>query len=256
MRRAPPARTRRPRWSPPSSRFANSCCRRSRGVPDLPGPTARHQPVATASPIGQHEVGAGDRHDHPTSNAATLFSPRSRWHRCRPRSADFAVAGLSRLRRLQPPLVAHGALDAIDVWRPGGCRLRRRSRLPGVRRRQHRQLRDHPDLQRRRPRRFRATPATTTTAAPTKGIALSGTTLWFAVTGTDNVAAIDTTTLDPSNYNPAETLIPVGFMPETLAATPDGAEVWVARLGPTDHDSPSRGRRDHRHRDGHGRRAP
>ena len=36
-----------------------------------------------------------------------------------------------------------------------------------------------------------------------QGIALSGTTLWFAVTGTDNVAAIDTTTLDPSNYNPA-----------------------------------------------------
>ncbi len=65
-----------------------------------------------------------------------------------------------------------------------------------------------------------------------EGLALSGTTLWFAVTGTDNVAAINTTDLDPSNYNPAETLIPVGFMPENLAATPDGNEVWVADSGP------------------------
>jgi YVTN family beta-propeller protein len=65
-----------------------------------------------------------------------------------------------------------------------------------------------------------------------EGIALSGTTLWLAVTGTDNVAAIDTTTLDPSNYNPAETLVPVGYMPQALAATPDGTEVWVVDAGP------------------------
>lgn len=64
------------------------------------------------------------------------------------------------------------------------------------------------------------------------GIALSGTTLWFAVTGTDNVAAIDTTTLDPNNYNPPETIVPVGFMPESIAASPDGNEVWVADSGP------------------------
>jgi YVTN family beta-propeller protein len=65
-----------------------------------------------------------------------------------------------------------------------------------------------------------------------EGIALSGSTLWIAVTGTDNVAAIDTTTLDPSNYNPQETLVPVGFMPSALAATPDGSQVWVVDSGP------------------------
>jgi YVTN family beta-propeller protein len=65
-----------------------------------------------------------------------------------------------------------------------------------------------------------------------EGIALAGTTLWFAVTATDNVAAINTTSLNPSDYNPPETLIPVGFMPENLAATPDGSEVWVADSGP------------------------
>ena len=65
-----------------------------------------------------------------------------------------------------------------------------------------------------------------------QGIALSGTTLWFAVTGTDNVAAIDTATLDPSNYNPPETLVPVGLMPQAIAVTPDGSEVWVTEAGP------------------------
>jgi len=71
-----------------------------------------------------------------------------------------------------------------------------------------------------------------------EGIALSGTTLWFAVTGTDNVAAINTTTLNPSDYNPAETLVPVGFMPEALAATPDGSQVWVIDSGPQTTTSP------------------
>jgi YVTN family beta-propeller protein len=64
------------------------------------------------------------------------------------------------------------------------------------------------------------------------GVALSGTTLWFAVTATDNVAAINTTTLNPDNYNPAETLIPVGHMPDALAVTPDGSQVWVIDSGP------------------------
>ena len=70
------------------------------------------------------------------------------------------------------------------------------------------------------------------------GIAMSGSTLWFAVAATDNVAAIDTTTLDPSNYSPAETLIPVGYMPEALAATPDGSQVWVVDSGPQTSTSP------------------
>jgi YVTN family beta-propeller protein len=71
-----------------------------------------------------------------------------------------------------------------------------------------------------------------------QGIALSGTTLWFAVTGTDNVAAINTTTLDPSNYNPAETLVPVGLMPQAIAVTPDGSEVWVTEAGPQTSTTP------------------
>jgi YVTN family beta-propeller protein len=70
------------------------------------------------------------------------------------------------------------------------------------------------------------------------GIALSGSTLWFAVAATDNVAAINSTTLDPSNYNPAETLIHVGYMPEALAATPDGSQVWVVDTGPQTSTSP------------------
>jgi YVTN family beta-propeller protein len=70
------------------------------------------------------------------------------------------------------------------------------------------------------------------------GIALSGTTLWFAVAATDNVAAINTTSLDPSNYNPAETIIPVGYMPEALAVTPDGSQVWVVNSGPQTSTSP------------------
>jgi YVTN family beta-propeller protein len=64
------------------------------------------------------------------------------------------------------------------------------------------------------------------------GVALSGSTLWFAVAATNNVAAIDSATLDPSNYSPAETLVHVGYMPEALAATPDGSQVWVVDSGP------------------------
>jgi len=70
------------------------------------------------------------------------------------------------------------------------------------------------------------------------GIALSGSTLWFAVAATDNVAAIDTTTLDPSNYNPAETLVHVGYMPQALSVTPDGSQVWVTDTGPQTSTSP------------------
>jgi YVTN family beta-propeller protein len=70
------------------------------------------------------------------------------------------------------------------------------------------------------------------------GIALSGTTLWFAVAGTDHVAAINTTSLNPDNYNPPETVIPVGYMPEAIAATPDGSQVWVVDTGPQTSTSP------------------
>jgi YVTN family beta-propeller protein len=70
------------------------------------------------------------------------------------------------------------------------------------------------------------------------GIAMSGSTLWFAVAATDNVAAIDSSTLDPSDYSPTETLVHVGYMPEALAATPDGSQVWVVDSGPQTSTSP------------------
>jgi YVTN family beta-propeller protein len=81
-------------------------------------------------------------------------------------------------------------------------------------------------------------PGDTNYTGSAPGIALSGSTLWFAVAATDNVAAIDTTKLDPSNYNPAETLVHVGYMPEALAATPDGSQVWVVDTGPQTSTSP------------------
>ncbi len=66
-----------------------------------------------------------------------------------------------------------------------------------------------------------------------EGIAMSGDTLYFADTGNDTVAVIDTADLVVSNYElPTETLIHVGFDPESLAATPDGSQVWVADSGP------------------------
>jgi YVTN family beta-propeller protein len=65
-----------------------------------------------------------------------------------------------------------------------------------------------------------------------EGQALVGTNLWFAVTSTNNVAVIDSATLTSSNYNPPETLIPVGYNPVALAGTPDGSQVWVIDAGP------------------------
>jgi YVTN family beta-propeller protein len=66
-----------------------------------------------------------------------------------------------------------------------------------------------------------------------EGVALSGKTLYFANTGNDTVAVIDSAALDVNNFeNPAETLIQVGFNPEDLAVTPDGSQVWVAETGP------------------------
>jgi YVTN family beta-propeller protein len=73
-----------------------------------------------------------------------------------------------------------------------------------------------------------------------EGVAIHGSTLYFADTGTSNVAVIDTSSLDPANYNPAEKLINVGLFPQDLAVTPDGSQVWVADTGPqTSPASPS-----------------
>ncbi len=66
-----------------------------------------------------------------------------------------------------------------------------------------------------------------------EGVAMSGSTLYFANTGNDTVGVLDTTALTVSNYeNPTETLIHVGFDPGGLAVTPDGSQVWVADTGP------------------------
>lgn len=73
-----------------------------------------------------------------------------------------------------------------------------------------------------------------------EGIAVSGGYLYFADTGTSNVAVIATSSLDPSNYNPPEQLINVGLFPQDVAVTPDGKQVWVAETGPqTSPSSPS-----------------
>ena len=77
-------------------------------------------------------------------------------------------------------------------------------------------------------------------ASTDEAVALHGSTLYFADTGTSNVAVVDAATLDPSNYNPAEKLIDVGLFPQSLAVTPDGGQVWVAETGPqTSPSSPS-----------------
>jgi YVTN family beta-propeller protein len=66
-----------------------------------------------------------------------------------------------------------------------------------------------------------------------EGVALSNGVLYFADTGNDAVAVVNTADLQVSNYeNPAETLVQVGFNPEDLAVTPDGSQVWVADTGP------------------------
>ena len=65
-----------------------------------------------------------------------------------------------------------------------------------------------------------------------EAVALSGHTLYFADAGTDSVAVIDSATLNPKNYNPAETDIHVGFNPGFLEVTPNGSQLWVADTGP------------------------
>jgi len=63
-------------------------------------------------------------------------------------------------------------------------------------------------------------------------VAIHGSTLYFADTGNDMVSIINSATLNPKNYNPAETDIHVGINPGYLAVTPDGSQLWVADTGP------------------------
>ena len=66
-----------------------------------------------------------------------------------------------------------------------------------------------------------------------EGLAQYGDNLYFADTGNDTVAVIDTANLNYNNYEfPEETVINVGQDPEGVAVTPDGSQVWVADTGP------------------------
>jgi YVTN family beta-propeller protein len=77
-------------------------------------------------------------------------------------------------------------------------------------------------------------------ASTDEGIAIHGSTLYFADTGDSSIAVIDAATLNPKDYNPAETDIHTGTFPQDLAVTPDGTQLWVANTGPqTQPDSPT-----------------
>ena len=69
-------------------------------------------------------------------------------------------------------------------------------------------------------------------ASSPQGIAIHGNTLYFADTGNDMVSIVDAATLNPKDYNPAETDIHVGINPDDLAVSPDGTQLWVADTGP------------------------
>jgi YVTN family beta-propeller protein len=69
-------------------------------------------------------------------------------------------------------------------------------------------------------------------ASSDEAVAIRGDTLYFADTGENMVSVINSATLNPKNYNPAETDIHVGFNPTDLAVTPDGSELWVTDTGP------------------------
>ncbi|HEY6495393.1 MAG TPA: YncE family protein [Trebonia sp.] len=77
-------------------------------------------------------------------------------------------------------------------------------------------------------------------ASTDEGIAIHGSTLYFADTGDSSIAVINAATLNPKDYNPAETDIRTGTFPQDLAVTPDGSQLWVANTGPqTQPNSPT-----------------
>jgi|HubBroStandDraft_1064217.scaffolds.fasta_scaffold06607_4 YVTN family beta-propeller protein len=78
-------------------------------------------------------------------------------------------------------------------------------------------------------------------SSTSEGVAIDGSTLYFADAGGDNVGIIDTTTLNPDNYNPpGEVDVHVGFVPTDLTLNPAGTQLWVADTGPqTGRRSPS-----------------
>ena len=66
-----------------------------------------------------------------------------------------------------------------------------------------------------------------------EGIAIYGNTLYFALTGDDEVGVVPSQSLNPKDYvNTPETDIKVGTDPTNLAVTPDGSQVWVTDSGP------------------------
>ncbi|HTX62955.1 MAG TPA: hypothetical protein VMD28_04920 [Acidimicrobiales bacterium] len=78
-------------------------------------------------------------------------------------------------------------------------------------------------------------PTDTDYASTDEAIAVVGKNLYFADAGTSDVAVVTSgsfASLPKGDYTPPEKLIDVGFFPEDLAATPDGAQVWVTDTGP------------------------
>jgi YVTN family beta-propeller protein len=74
-----------------------------------------------------------------------------------------------------------------------------------------------------------------------EGLAEYGSYLYFADTGNDTLAVINTANLNYDNYElPEETVVNVGQDPEGVAVTPDGSQVWVTDTGP-ETGSPSLG---------------
>jgi YVTN family beta-propeller protein len=74
-----------------------------------------------------------------------------------------------------------------------------------------------------------------------EGLAEYGNYLYFADTGNDTLAVINTADLNYNNYElPEETVVNVGQDPEGVAVTPDGSQVWVTDTGP-ETGSPSLG---------------
>lgn len=68
-----------------------------------------------------------------------------------------------------------------------------------------------------------------------EAVAVVGKDLYFADAGTSSVAVVTSrafAALPKRDYTPPEISIDVGVFPEELAATPDGAQVWVSDTGP------------------------